>query len=588
MTKKYRVYLNEYNVPTNNTLYLPYSTGLLRAYAESIPEIKENFEFQDFLFIRDDVDSILANYVDPDVVAFSAYSWNFQLSLTLARRLKELYPDVYIIFGGPNVPRDGTKFFQDYPFINVGVFGEGEVLFADILLKYKSKKDVPHHVCLQLEEVAKDLDTFLSPYTTGLFDSIVAKHPEIEFKTVIETNRACPFSCTFCFWGQSAIDKKIAYHSLEYIEKEARWIAENKIAYVFCSDANFGMFKRDIDIARIYAGFKSKYNYPEKFRVAYGKNAGENVYQTAVVLSQADLAKTVTLAVQSHDETTLKNIRRSNIKLSVFQDLQRRYTEAGIPTYSEIILGLPGETKESFLEGVDAIISAALNNQVFIYHCIILPNTEMSEPEYLEKHKVKTVTIPLAEVHGNVRLTNLVQEYETIAIGTESMTIDDWRHCAVISWIAQLCHGLKIGFNTIEWLVKEHNINRIQIYHRLAGWIGNPIIERLWDIATGIIGGKIRCQHDVQFGPIYYEPEEMAFLKIAYNRTTFFSDMYQTLSTLVSHNHYPTLQSKLAQDRESIPYPREFKSPEEYATNVILRGRKSNKLTTNNLNLPFS
>ena len=38
--------------------------------------------------------------------------------------------------------------------------------------------------------------------------------------------------------------------------------------------------------------------------------------------------------------------------MSTYISLQKRYTEAGIPTYTEIILGLPGETKKSFISGL--------------------------------------------------------------------------------------------------------------------------------------------------------------------------------------------------------------------------------------------
>ena len=128
-----RVYFNEYNVLLGSTTYLPLVSGLLRAFAATSETVNANYEFQPFIFHIDRPDSILSRYADPAVAAFSVCMWNEQLCLTVARQVKERWPDCLIVFGGPQVPQDPTDYFETHNFIDVAVRGEGEEAFTSVL-----------------------------------------------------------------------------------------------------------------------------------------------------------------------------------------------------------------------------------------------------------------------------------------------------------------------------------------------------------------------------------------------------------------------------------------------------------------------
>ena len=169
------------------------------------------------------------------------------------------------------------------------------------------------------------------------------------------------------------------FHSLEYIKAEAEWMGINKIKYVFCADGNFGMFPRDIQTAKIYAEVKQKYGYPVKLRACYGKNAEKSVYETSRILADAGLSKSVTLSPQSRNPETLKAVGRENVRDSFFDGMQIKYNKAGIPVYSELILGLPGETYDSFKDGLQQTMRSG--NQLFVYLCESLPGTKLANPK---------------------------------------------------------------------------------------------------------------------------------------------------------------------------------------------------------------
>ena len=87
-------------------------------------------------------------------------------------------------------------------------------------------------------------------------------------------------------------------------------------------------------------------------------------------------------------------MKRANIKFSSFGDLAATFRENNIPTYTELIMGLPGETLETFKEGLENIAHTKIDT-VFIYHCSVLPNAPMNDPEYRKKYGIKLVKSPM-------------------------------------------------------------------------------------------------------------------------------------------------------------------------------------------------
>ena len=161
------------------------------------------------------------------------------------------------------------------------------------------------------------------------------------------------------------------------------------------------MYKdRDLPIVEKFAENKRKYGYPEALSVQNTKNSNEVSYQVQKLLADTGLSKGALIAFQSLDPKTLKAIKRANIKLNVFFELQAKFMKDGIKTFSDIILGLPEETYDSFTEGVGKLVSMGQHNRIQFNNLSILPNTEMGDPEYLEKYEMKIVENDIINIHG--------------------------------------------------------------------------------------------------------------------------------------------------------------------------------------------
>jgi len=588
---KLEVYLSEFNVPMDNTVYFPLASGQLRAYAETKPEIKENYEFMPFIFIRDHPDQIVAQYRNPAVAGFSCSMWNINLSLAVARKVKEKLPDCLIVFGGPSIPLDAREFLAKYPFVDVTVRGEGERTFAELLTRLVETGLGPVQgisyrdydgTCMRNEDrpLEENLDIFPSPYLEGLYDYLMATG--INFQVIVETNRGCPFSCSFCFWGEG---KRLRTYSLDRVKEVADWCGRNKIAYTFCADSNFGMLKRDLEIAKYFTDAKTKYGYPEKFRACYGKNAEETIYQIGSLLHKNDMEKGITLSRQSNDTETLKNVGRKNIKQSIYDNLQRRYKREDIPTYTELILGLPGETYQSFLNGMEEILQSGIKNQLIVYICEVYPNTELASPEYRKKFGVSTVRIPITEIHGSVRPTDIPAEYNEVVVSTATMPTEDWKRALVISWIMQLLHGLKLGFYVLIYLNEHYGIRYTDFFEYVADQPKGSILSntvlgfKLW--ADLISKGNPRGVVIPEFGSIYWEPEEAAYLSIIGQKDTFHEELKRLCQDYLN-GAGPYCRNELKGviecQKARIPSIKDYKDKETFARRVVIYGRKSDRM----------
>ena len=140
------------------------------------------------------------------------------------------------------------------------------------------------------------------------------------------------------------------------------------------------------------------------------------VYELYRILSDSKLNKGVSLALQSSNPKTLKSIKRENISLKSFQELQEKFNEAGIETFTDVILGLPCETYSTFAGGASGIIANGQHNRIQFNNLSILTGSEMDSPSYLRKYGIKTVANRLVNIHGSLPGKNEIEENQRLVV----------------------------------------------------------------------------------------------------------------------------------------------------------------------------
>ncbi len=497
---------------SNHWEALPYAVGLLQAYIQQHASKPELYRFLLPIYKRLPVENAAAQLSAANVVGFSFYLWNAQLSLSIARRLKEQRPDTLIVLGGPQVPTHAETFLQQNPFVDLVCHGEGEQVFLSILENYETRnwENIPSISYVRqdgtfanhpLAPPLEDLSGVPSPYLAGVFDPLMQANPTEKWMALWETNRGCPNACAFCSWHAR---QKVTTFEQDRLFKEIDWLVEHQVEYIHCCDANYGILPRDLDLARYLAQLKQQHRYPTFFFVENDGCFGERVFQIHTALHEVALNGTVVLAVQSMNPQALKNAHRRSTIIKRFEETQRRFTEAGIKTLIEMILGLPGETYDSFASGVSQVIEWGGQYGISCYNCAVLPRAAMANPDYQEKYGIRTVRQELIALHSALKTaSSRVAEFAETVIATTDMPEEDWCKAKAFFWMVELFYFdqvFRIPLVLLHQLYAVHNHDLLEALFQ-ADSAGYPILAELRDTFLN----KAR---DIQNGGPEYFPSE--------------------------------------------------------------------------------
>jgi hypothetical protein len=243
---------------------------------------------------------------------------------------------------------------------------------------------------------------------------------------MIETNRGCPFSCTFCIQGLDWYTKVNHFQldrmkaEIEYIARRIKAVCPN-FGTLRIADSNYGMFERDVDISAWIGEMQKRYGYPTFIDATTGKNRADRIIRSVEKVSGALV---VYQAVQSLNEDVLRNIKRSNIKLDTYQEVMIHIRGRGLRSNSDLIVGLPGETLHSHTDTIHKLIDAGTNS-MHNAQLILLKGSELEMEESRKKFNFQTRFRVLPKNFG-VYGGEKVMDIEEVVISTDTMSFDDY------------------------------------------------------------------------------------------------------------------------------------------------------------------
>lgn len=529
---------NVYGTEVKNT-YIPYSVGCIQAYCQKNEIISAEYQFGKFIYTREAPEKVIEMLDNPFMVLFSCSVWNTEYNKTVAKAIKEAYPSCLITFGGHNVSNN-ENYLRDNDFIDFLTHRFGEEPTEGILESLatgKSLDDIPN---ISYRNEAGEIVTtayapqtgtdYPSPYLEGTFDEILKD--DIVFSALFETNRGCPNSCSFCDWG--SLKSKVRLFPMERVFAEIDWFVEHKIEFVFCTDGNFCLFNRDEEIADYIVHCKNTYGYPKMFRVCFTKNKFDFVFDIGTKFFKNGLDKAQTLSFQSMNEQVLKNVGRKNISTEKFRELMLKYNEINISTFSELILGLPGETYETFCEGVNILIENGQHYAINIYPCELLPNAEMGQKAYQEKFGIKSTRVPFKLIHSNEsQKKDDIVEYSEYITSTDAMSEEEWAKSLLFASYIQGLHNLGLLRALAIYYRHEHNLSYNDFYNKLLsyskeneGTLLNKVYERISKLCLGIISGSNELVATCEgLGDVLWGFDELIFLEFYKNLDVFYKEV---------------------------------------------------------------
>ena len=281
-----------------------------------------------------------------------------------------------------------------------------------------------------------------SPYLDGTFDALV-EHAQPRtpsdpplLAAIVETNRGCPFTCTFCDWGQ-AVHTRVHELPIERVHAELEWIARHGLPYVYIADANFGIRPRDLGIVQHLGELRRVHDAPLVCYFHLTKNATERNLATVAALHAAGVGCQVVISMQDTDARVLAAVRRSNITPDRALAMRRACNDQGIPTLNELLLGLPGQTLASLRTTLTGAVSPYPGDSFFIYPLRVLENAELGSPEERARHGLVTRAVVTGDQDG-------IDETEDVVVATTTLPHADWRRAWRFAQVLSALYNLRL------------------------------------------------------------------------------------------------------------------------------------------------
>ena len=311
----------------------------------------------DFFDDLDEVVREIAAY-EPDLVAFSVFLWSVELTERLIAACSGLARKPVILCGGAGLSGRELSFMENNPGVDVVVRGAGEAAFVELVRHFAGRpgarrlQDIAgHHYRLADNRIGRSADgagrmplwRIPSPYLTGLY------RPGRDEYIAIETERYCPFRCSYCSWAQSRRKEPESRFQLERVQAEIEWAARSGY--------------RDIDIIDAAINYDS-----ERFiRVLDILDRHGKDFQTFFFFLKLDcmderqLARLrafkkpacLFLGVESFSPAALRLARRPNSLSALKPILDRLSRRSNLRIMAGLVLGLPGDDLKTFWNAVD-------------------------------------------------------------------------------------------------------------------------------------------------------------------------------------------------------------------------------------------
>ncbi|WP_455796965.1 B12-binding domain-containing radical SAM protein [Clostridium butyricum] len=287
----------------------------------------------------------------PNVVAFSTYIWNVEFILRVANLIKQVDPNIEILYGGPEVSFDSRSFLKN----NIGEYvieGEGENTYRDFILYKlgKTKIEEVRGLHYKISDIVNSnekrplmsMDELIFPYEDD---------EDLSNKIVyFESSRGCPFNCKYCL---SSTSHGVRFLDTDRVLKELQYFIDKKVRLVKFVDRTFNCnskFSMAIWNFLINADTETQFHFEisadilKKEEIELLSNAPEGRFQFEV-------------GVQTTNDNVLRNINRfvnfSDIKEKVLELMSIK----NIKQHLDLIAGLPGEDYNSFRKSFNNVYS---------------------------------------------------------------------------------------------------------------------------------------------------------------------------------------------------------------------------------------
>lgn len=442
-----------------NAKAFPLGVGVVAAYARHCLGCQIQVE----IFKYPDLLNLALQRQRPRMLCMSHNCCNANLSYAFAEYAKKQWPDIIVVFGGPNFPtsQSGRRaYLKARPAIDFCIKWDGELSFVQLFQQlsfydWEVEKLKQDHILWDngcylwgqdywegADHKLPAFDSQVSAYTSGLLDEFFA-YP---LNPLIETTRGCPYSCTYCNDGHPFKTKGIRKPP-KMVQAELEYIAQrvNPAAELWLCDNNFGMYQEDVETSRIIQWVMSQYQWPYAVMASNGKSHPERILQTRQIINTGRLgAMRLGSSLQSTDPVVLKHIKRKNLSLDRLLELGRirkNAVAAHTPLFTELILALPGDSMASHYESLRYAIDDINVSNIDIHQLSLISGAEMADGDERERYQLQSRFRVFVNCAGFYTLGAQeigCAEIDEMVVANQTMTFNEYLECRLLDLLVKI------------------------------------------------------------------------------------------------------------------------------------------------------
>ncbi len=355
----------------------------------------------------------------PEIVGITMSTFQTKSVKEITKIIKQNNRNILVVVGGPHPSALKLKIFEDFPYVDVVVIGEGEYTFLEIVegknlnevkgLCYHNKINEPRPLTKNLDHIPLPNLDIIGDINNFVGTAPIRCHPTM----FIMGSRGCPFSCTFCnksIWGNT-----IRYRKPIAIIEEIKWLHEKYgIKEIFFQDDTFNLNRQwaeEIFNLIINNGLNKDIIYRTPFR-ANKQLIDENLLK----LAKKAGFWLIFYGVENGNQEMLNRMKKG-LKVEEIKRAFELTHKVGLKTIASFIIGLPGENKDTIKDSI-TLFKEIKPHSVGFSVAIPFPGTEL-EREVIEK--------------GHL-LSQNYDEYspDNCVVRTDNLTKEDIERCSGI------------------------------------------------------------------------------------------------------------------------------------------------------------
>ena len=326
---------------TFNARYAHAAFGL-RYLLANMGELTDRTELLEFVANSpgtEALDAILER--NPRIVGIGVYIWNVDAATRLVADLKRARPEIAVVIGGPEVSYEVDQ-QEIVRWADYVVTGEADLAFADLCRDVLNGRRPDRKV---IESPLPPLERVALPYER--YDDEDIAHRVI----YVEASRGCPYSCEFCL---SALEIPVRKFPLEPFLAALQSLLDRGARRFKFVDRTFNLNLRTS--RAILEFFLERYRPGLFLHFEMIPDRLPDSLRGVIQQFPAGVLQ-FEVGVQTFNEQVAGLISRRQDNAKLEENLRFLRDETGVHVHADLIVGLPGESQESFAVGFDRLVA---------------------------------------------------------------------------------------------------------------------------------------------------------------------------------------------------------------------------------------